>query len=326
MVGIFKANNPLNTFLLFIYGLLLKFSFFSHLPVLTEKKTDGILYKDLLLGLQTLSNNSSLVYNLITYLLLFTQAVSFNKIVNDQRLIQQSTYLPAMSYLLITSMFPEWNILSSALIVNTLLVWVWFKINSLANSSNPKTALFNIGLAIGIASFFYFPSIALALLIVFALIVSRPFKLTEWVITLLGLITPYYYLVAWLFLSGNYKFYKVPVFAIGYPIFHKNYWRWAAVSIIAILFLTGAYFVRANFRKQVVQIRKSWNLILFYLLIALCIPFINNSWSFENWILTAVPLSAFMAGAFFYPSKKWLPLLMHWLIVGFVIVISYYNK
>jgi Family of unknown function (DUF6427) len=326
VVGTFKANNPLNTFLLFIYGLLLKFSYFSLLPIPITKKTDGILYKDLLLGLQTISNNSPFVYSLITYMLLFTQAISFNKIVNDQRLIQRPTYLPAMSYLLITSMFPEWNILSSALIVNTLLIWVWFKIYRLHNTLHAKTGLFNIGMIIGISAFFYFPSLAFTLLIVLALIVIRPFNLTEWIIALIGIITPYYYLLMWLFLSDNFKFYKFQVPAIGYPRFHQTYWEGAAMILILTIFLTGAYFVQANIRKQAVQIRKSWSLILIYLLIAVFIPFMNDTRSFQNWIVTAVPLSAFTAAAFLYPSKKWFPFLLHWLMVGFVIVISYYNK
>ncbi|MEO6455690.1 MAG: hypothetical protein ABIN97_16535 [Ginsengibacter sp.] len=325
MVGTFKANNPLNTFLLFIYGLLLKFSFFSHLPVPAAGKTDGILYKELLLGLQSISNYPSIIYSIIAYLLLFTQAISFNKVLNDQRLLQRPTYLPAMSYLLVTSIFPEWNILSSALIVNTLLIWVWFKISGLNNSLNPKTTLFNVSIVIGITSFIYFPSLGFALLIVFSLMLTRPFNITEWAIALAGIIAPFYYLFAWLFLSDKFKFYKSPVFVIGYPRL-QNYWMLGGIILILITFLTGAWFVQANFRKHVLQIRKSWGLVLFYLVIAVLIAFINDTHSFQPWIIIAIPLSAFISSAFFYPSKKLFPYLLHWLIVGSVIIISYYNK
>jgi hypothetical protein len=37
-----------------------------------------------------------------------------------------------------------------------------------------------------------------------------------------------------------------------------------------------------------------------------------------------VPLSAFLGSAFLYPEKKWFPLLLHWLMVGFVIAFSYF--
>ena len=92
MVGTFKANNPLNAFLLFIYGLLLKFSFFRnvHLPVV--QKSDGIFFRELILWLNKAGSGWPVIYPLLTYLLLFTQAVTFNKLLNNQRLIQRSTF------------------------------------------------------------------------------------------------------------------------------------------------------------------------------------------------------------------------------------------
>jgi hypothetical protein len=98
----------------------------------------------------------------------------------------------------------------------------------------------------------------------------------------------------------------------------------AAIALILTAFLTGAYFVDANFRRQVVQVRNSWSLILFYLMVAAFIPFINYTHTFQYWILTAVPLTAFIACAFFYPPKKWFPVLLHWLMVALIITTSYF--
>ena len=324
MVGTFRAGNPLNTFLLFIYGLLLKFSFFRDAPLPVIQKTDGIFFKELIIWLNKAAIGWPFLYPLVTYLLLFTQAITFNKLLNNQRLIQRSTHLPAMSYLLLTSLFPEWNVLTSTLIINTIMIWVWARINNLYNSSNPKTLLFNIGMVIGICSFFYFPSLAFAFLIVFALILTRPFNLAEWIIALIGIATPYYLLFSYLFLSDKLKNYKLPVFNIAYPKFQQNYWALPAIALIVIAFFTGAYFVDANFRRQVVQVRNGWSLILFYLVVASFIPFINYTHTFEYWILTAVPLTAFIACAFFYPSKTWFPILLHWLMVALIITTSYF--
>lgn len=155
MVGIFKANNPLNTFLLFVYGLLLKFSFFSDPPVPVIKKTDGILFKELLIALKTVGASMPVIYTIIVYLLLFTQALSINKFITYHRLLQRPTYLPAMSYLLITSIFTEWNVLTAPLVINTLLIWSWREMSNLYNNQNPKTTLFNIGMITGISAFLF---------------------------------------------------------------------------------------------------------------------------------------------------------------------------
>ncbi len=323
MVGVFKANNPLNTFFLFIYGILLKLPWFLHPRIPASQKTDGFLFTELLKALTSVGNGLPAIYPFICYLLLFTQAITFNKLINDQKMMQRPNYLPAMSYLLLTSMFNEWNVLTAPLVINTLLIWVWARMSTLYSNNNPKTTLFNIGMMIGISTFFYFPSLAFVLLIISALIVSRPFILAEWVVSILGIITPYYFLFAWLFLSNRLYGYKLPQFEISYPKFHQNYWELAGICVIILAFLTGGYFVQANFRKQLVQVRKRWSLLLLYLAVAIFVPFINATSTFEYWILTGIPLSAYTACAFLYPVKRWLPVALHWLMVLVVIVVSY---
>jgi hypothetical protein len=60
------------------------------------------------------------------------------------------------------------------------------------------------------------------------------------------------------------------------------------------------------------------------MLVAVFVPFINDTHTFEYWILCAIPLSALTACGFFYPQKRWFPLLLHWLMLAFVIAINYF--
>ena len=324
MTGTFKANNPYNTFLLFVYGLLLKLPMFLLPNVPQPQQIDGFLYKALLKWLQPFGSGFPLIYAIIAYLLLYSQAVSFNRLANEQRLMQKPNYLTGMSYLLVTSLFIEWNTLSAPLIINTLLIWVWAKMSGLYNNPNPKSALFNIGIAIGLATFFYFPSLAFAALIIFGLALTRPFKLAEWLIALLGIIAPYYFLLAWVFLTDKWKGYKFPGFAVTTPKFNQTNWAYAAIIIVLFASMIGLFFIQQNFRRQLIQARKSWNLVFLYLVVAVFVPYVNATHTFEYWILCAVPLSAILGAAFLYPTKKWLPLLLHWLMVAFVVVISYF--
>lgn len=326
MIGVFKSNNPYNTFLLLVYGLLLKLPIFIHPVVAVPRQTDGFLFKALLFQLSGVGKNLPVIYSLLTLLLLFTQAISFNALANGQRLMQKPNYLTAMGYLLITSLFAEWNVFSAPLIINTLLIWVWSGMSRLNNDQNPKTSLFNIGIAIGLSSFFYFPSIAFAALIVFGLLITRAFKITEWVVALLGIIAPYYFLLAYVFITDKWQGYQLPGVAVTFPHFYESRWALAAIIIVLFTCVTGFVFIQQNFRRQLVQARKSWNLIFLYLLIALFIPFINASHSFVYWILCAVPISVIAAAGFLYPTKKWFPLIIHWTIVAFVIAFSYFVK
>jgi hypothetical protein len=326
VTGTFKANNPYNTFLLLVYGILLKLPMFLHPLVPSQQLTDGFLFKLLLEQLSFVGAKLPAVYALISFVLLYTQAVTFNQLANGQRLMQKPNYLTGMAYLLITSLFKEWNVLSAPLIVNTLLVWVWAKMRGLNTNQKPLATLFNIGITIGIATFFYFPSIAFAALVVFGLIVTRPFKLTEWLIALIGIMAPYYFVLAYVFLTDKWKGYKLPGVAISMPRFYETGWVLAAIIIVLFTSAVGLFFIQQNLRRQLVQTRKSWNLVFLYFLVAVSVPFINASRSFEYWILCAVPLSAFAGCAFLYPGKKWFPNALHWLMVAFVLAFSYFAR
>ncbi len=289
-----------------------------------EQLIDGFLYKALLKWLQPIAGGFPVIYAIIAFILLYTQAVSFNKLVNDLRLMQKPNYLTGMSYLLVTSLFAEWDMLSSPLIINTLLIWVWARMSGLHSDASPKTSLFNIGLAIGLATFFYFPSIAFAALIIFGLALTRSFKFSEWLIALLGITTPYYFILAIAFLTDKLKGYHFPGFAVTSPKFNQTNWSYVAIITVIITAVAGFFFVQQNFRRQLIQTRKSWNLIFLYIIVAVFIPFINATHTFEYWILCAVPLSALLGAAFLYPAKKIVPLVLHWVMVAFVIAISYF--
>ena len=326
MTGAFKANNPFNTFMLLIYGLLLKLVWFLSPQIPVVEKSDGFLYNRILTTLKPLFDGFPAIYSIITYLFLYTQAISFNRLLNNRRLMQKPNYLPGMSYLLITSFFAEWNVLSAPLVINTLLIWVWAKMSNLYNNPHAKSTLYNIGIVIGITTFFYFPSLAFALMIIFALLITRPPRVAEWVIAILGIATPWYLLFAWLFFTNKLYSFQLSGIHLDYPLFAKNNAQYTGIALILFAAVIGGIFVQANARKQIVQVRKSWGLMLLYLVVALFIPFINSSHNFQYWILATVPLSAFIGCFFFYPNKKWIPATMHWIMVAFVIYMSIIKK
>lgn len=326
VTGIFKANNPYNNFLLFAYALLLKFPLFLYPAKPVPQPSDGMLYRSFIEWMTNISGNFPIAFSFLSFGLLLLQAIGFNKMINDHRLMAKPNYLTGMSYLLITSLFSEWFVLSAALISSTIIIWVWSKLCTLHNNSSPKTTIYNIGLIVSTASFIYQPALLFIVLFIIGLAITRPFIINEWLIGLMGIITPFYFFAAWLFITQNWKTFSLPSVTVSFPVFYET--RWALFTIILLLFimLTGIFFIQNNMRRQIVQTRKSWQLIYLYALIAAYIPFLNASHSFNNWILFAVPASLLTAGAFFYPDKKWFPLLMHWSLVGIAIAIGYYVR
>jgi hypothetical protein len=326
VTGIFKANNPSGNAMLFLYAIVLKLPMFlyTHSPQL--QPLDGVLYKSLLQFLNPIANSFHPTYGVLTFILLFIQAIAFNKIVNNQKLHKQNNYLTGMSYLLITSLFSDWFSFSAPLIVNSFMIWIWSRLCSLYNNPNAKATIFNIGLVTGISAFVYFPSITFLVLIMAGIAIARPFRLQEWLTGFAGIITPIYLFSAYLFLTNNLKIYKFPGFHFSYPHFFGNRWAYSALAIILISTIIGIYFINTNINRQVVQTRKSWQLLFLYISVAALVPFINASINFSYWILLAVPLSPVIASAFFYPQKKYLPLLLHWLMFSIFVAIGFLGK
>lgn len=320
MVGIFKANKPTNHFVLFLYGLALKLPSFLYPVVPVAQEMDGYLYRLMLRWLEPFSSGSSLIYPSLSYLLVFFQAVAINKLVAEHRLMQRPSYLPGMSYLLITSLFAEWEMFSAPIVVNTLMVWALTQMCRLHSSTRPKTVLFNVGLAVGLASFFYFPTLSFFLLIFLGLFLTRPFRIAEWITAVLGGLVPYYFFAVWLYLTDRWGNYQLPGIHVSRPFFSDTTLAYIALGLITFSVLVGIYFVQSNLRRQLVQTRKNWSLIFVYLLASFIIPFFNINDRLDYWALVAVPASIFAAASFLYPTRKWYAVFMHWSMVALIVI------
>jgi hypothetical protein len=325
VIGLFKQKAAANILFVFLLGILIKLPVFKHADPPLPDEHAAILYKTIVSFLNSLGDKSGTVYAVLSYLILFTQAMQLNKLVNDHRLMQRATFLPAASYLLITSLIPEWNFFSAPLLINSLVLLVFTWLFNLYNQQHVKGVIFNIGLAIGLSSFIFFPSVILFGWLIFALMVMRTVRINEWLICLLGFVAPFYFYAAYMLITDAWNWDKLfTSFHISVPIPVQSLWLAISSSLLIIPFLIGGYFVQENLRKMLIRVRKNWSLLLIYLLFALLVPFLNSKTAgFENWILIATPFAAFHACTYLYPPQRWFPVVIFWLSILFVLAYQY---
>lgn len=317
MIASFKTNSNANIFFLFAYALVLKWHSFLYPQIPVAQPTDGFLYAWLLQFLSPAGESAPVMYPFLVLILTLSQAITFNHLINNKKLLPKPNYLPALAYILITSIFPEWWLFSSILIINSLMVMVWAMLSSLFNHPRPKAQVFNAGLIVGVASFFYFPAIGFSVLILSALIILRPFNLSEWLVAILGVITPYYFLFAFLFLADTSNpLTYLPSISFSLPDVQQDIWSLGAMVLLAIPFFVSGFYIQNHMLRMLIQVRKSWGLMLLYLIITLLIPLVNFAPNFQRWILCAVPLAAFHGYTYFSAEKKWLPIVLHWIFVA----------
>jgi len=324
VTGIFRQKNPGNAIILLVYALIIKFSLFLSPKPALQLEGDNYIYHLIVRFFDPLYKGIPIIYSILTFVLLFTQATLLNRLCNNLKLFPRPNYLTGMAYILVTSLMKDWNVFSAPLLVNSLLIWIWFSMMNWYNSSKPKSAIFNTSLLVGLLPLIYSPSLAYLILLLFALMVIRPFRITEWFVGLLGLITPYYFLFVVLFLIDKWSWSQIlPKISLHLPQLPHSLWITGGIILLLLPFLIGGYFIQANLNKMLIQMRKSWSMLLLMLVVSILIIMINPGNSYLHWMLLAVPIAAFHGAAYYFPQNKWFPLILHWVIFAFVIVLNY---
>lgn len=326
MIGIFKQKNPVNLVVLLAFGLLIKLPMFLHPHVPEPKSADGSLFLYVLRALAPTGGKSPVIYPLLAFFLLIIQAIILTRFMNNQRMMSRPSYLPGMSYLLITSLLPEWNYFSAPLIINSILLFVLSSLFRIYNQQQARGTIFNIGVALGVAGFLFVSSLTFIVWVLLALAVMRPFRLNEWLLCILGITTPFYFYGLYIFINDRWSWdAMMPHITIGIPAIKQSAWLAGSVFLLMIPFLAGGYYVQDNLRRMLIHVRKGWSLLLLYLLASLLLPFVNNSDTFENWVMAMIPMAAFHACTYLYSTMRILPNLLFWITVGFVVAFQYWG-
>lgn len=293
--------------------------FFFDPPELHPGVGDGLLsaaFSKYLVGLHP----AVLIF--IYQFLVITQALRLNYLFNDQRMFMKSSFLAAMSYVLITALLEDWNQLTPALVSNSLVIWLFAKTTRLYNNANPKTLLFNIGLVIGLSVLLYHPTSLLVIVALFAVIVVRPFNITEILVMFMGVAAPFYFLGVYLFLTDEFTnlLQFVPALKFNLPSIKAPVLFFVNLGVIILLLLIGIVNWQDKNRRMLIQVRKNWGVLVVMLWVLIPTPFINKNAGWETLLLWCVPVSPFISYAFPDTKNNVFPNIIFWTLVALAIV------
>jgi hypothetical protein len=320
LIAIFLKRSPLNIFLLLLFAAVVKIPLFTAPRLPMGSSLDGELYVQLLDRLQHAGVGTPLFYSTLAFLLLFGQALLLNYFFSQQKMLNQSTDLPGMAYLLLTSLFPQWSYFSAPLLMNGAVLYLLFLLFRLYNRSEVRSTLFNMGLLIGSAHFLYSPSFLLVLWVLPAIAIMRSFTIQEWMVTLLGLCTPFYFYAVWLFLVGgwplppllNVAHWKLPALTT------IAFWKAGALLLLVVPLLAGLYYVQDNTRKMLIQVRRGWSVFFLLLLLTAAMALLLDLTA-AGWMLLLLPLTFYHACFYSLSTFRVVPLLMFWLSFFYVL-------
>lgn len=319
MVALFKSRSPAAIVWLLILSIIVHSHFFVDTPAVHVTNADGML-STFLKHYSAVLASGLVVF--IYHALVILQSLRLNHLFTDHRMYSKVNYMPAMVYILLTGVFIEWGSLTPALIVNTILIWFFAKTIRLYNSPNPKTLLFNIGLLTGVTIILYHPSALLIPVAFFALMILRPFLITEWLVLVMGIIFPFYLLASYLYLTDKMQSLKnyIPLWHLNLPMVQNKIVFFITLAAIIIVLLTGLFYWQQENRRLLIQVRKNWVVLLAMFFVLLPLPFINKNAGIESLILCIVPASPLIAKGFLAPKKNTVPALMFWALMSLVIL------
>jgi hypothetical protein len=136
---------------------------------------------------------------LIALFLVIAEAFLLNYIVNENEVLTKKSSLPGLFYIILMSNNSSLLQLHPIVFANLFLM---FALSKMLNSYRKDTAfsqVFDAGLLISIASLFYFPCVVFFPVTGIALLIFRPFLWREWVISFIGVLVPYIFVITWYF-------------------------------------------------------------------------------------------------------------------------------
>jgi len=269
------------------------------------------------------------IYNLplaiqviIFHALLVTQALRLNMVMQDLRMFSSVNYVPAMTYVLLSGLLMESNTITETLVSNSLTLWIFIKLSRLYNNPEPKTLLFNIGIIAGISILLFHPTAILIVVVLFALAVVRPFRIAEWLVLLLGVLLPYYFLLVFLYLNNQFALVGayLPNISFGSPLHGLDKLYLINLGFILFATLVGLYQLQSHVGRLVIQIRKNWGVMMVLLFTLILSPFMFSSLGTQVLLMGLVPLSATISNGYSNPKKLLLPNFLFWTALGLIII------
>lgn len=322
MINQFRSLNPINILLLIGIAIVLRLGVLLHLP---EKLNFDFIEPFarflIIIPLETAFSPSA---NILTALVLtVSQALIFNKIVNNYNLLGKPTFLPALLYVTAASLFTPFILLGPTLVCNFLILWMIEKFLSVYRRDEVRSVMFDLGMMVALGALIYFPFIAMMPLLWISLIIFRPFNWREWVAGIIGFVTIFFFLAVYYYWNNSLdQFYKIwlPLASPFLVNLRINYYDYLVLIPVIIILVLGIFQLRSSFFRSFVQTRKSFQLLFFMFLLGLVSFYLKPGFRIYHFLLCVSPASVLMAYYFVHAGKRrWVYEGLYLMLVGFII-------
>jgi hypothetical protein len=276
-------------------------------PIAPTPVEGYFLYNYLLNLIDKVLHGNAFAYTLLATIAGFLQAIYLNSVARRNKLFLRTGYIPAFCYLVFSSIFPSFCYFGLALLINFCMTGALDILLHLGQTLQPRRNIFNAGFVICLSGLLQYTTFSYFMLLLICMIVLRPFNLSEWIVAILGYLTPIYFLVSILFLIDKTSLIlHVPAFNIIKP-FKSGSMLYVAIMLsgVSILFLFGIYALQTQLSRISVYVRRNWIAILAYFIISIFASIITTGTEKETALITIPALALVISIAINIEKSKW---------------------
>jgi len=305
LLQLFRNNSPFTVIVLFIFALVIKFQVLLH-PAVPVPVAGHFLYNYIIRALFFVFMRGAFAYTLLSIIIIVLQSLYIKAIVDRHKLFPRYNYVPAFTFILLTSVYPPFNCFSETLIVNWFLLGAMDIMFSFTQTTQPRKLIYNAGFLLSMAALFQFTMFAFFLLLLVGMVMFRSFNVGEWSVALMGYFTPQYFLACTLFLAD--RFHLLSEWNhIGYSLTSNVVSPMFLVIVlvgICLLLAGGIYAMQQNVAMSNIYVRRDWTAVSFYLIISVFVGILTDPGIKTPWLITMPALSIIISHALLLEKNK----------------------
>ena len=306
MIGIFKHNNPLALLLLGLPALLPVITPDTMVNAAVPAGTTAI-FKALSAYLSFLDRSNGMFGKISYTALLLAEALIFNKIITDHKLMERAGLIPAMSFLLLNALLPFHTTLIF-LVLNGMVLLVFKLFITMYKESNANNKMLLTGFIVGCMASMNTGFLILFCWAAIGIMIMRPASIREWLLATTGFILPFYFIFSGMYLLDKLNVSMVfPAASMDFTLPSLSPLAWTKTSLFLLLPWIGMFSYNIQIGKMMIQARKAYLIMLILIMATLVICLFSIKDISTILTLMLVPSALLFSPLFLAFKKNFIP-------------------
>lgn len=271
-----------------------------------------------------LLSGSPVLAVIVSFLLVLAVAFVMIRFNTEIFFIPRRTYLPALLFILLYSLFPDSMVLNPALPASLLILTAMWRMVSSYRLNGMSFSFFDAALMISSAGLLYAGSVWFVLLVFIGALVLRSPDARELSLALAGAVLPWIVMYAVWYVTGGDPGELTGI--IGHNLFDQapsvNWSRTLVILLVSagLNFLPSLVYLVREIPTYKIRSRKTWELLIWIMVISAVAFIFIPSVSVELTAVAALPVAFIMANQMAFARRVIVSEILLWILIIMLVV------